>query len=65
MACAFGHVTRNALCDACDSESHDPDTGWGGFTDHFARKHFNSEKEQNEWYEKQNSYGGIEDEEEG
>ena len=24
----------NALSDICDSCRHDPNTGWGGFTDH-------------------------------
>ena len=37
------------ICDGCRS---DPDTGWGGFTDHAAGKHFNTKQEQEEWYKK-------------
>ena len=48
--CAWGCTTRDPLCDACDSASNDPDTGWGGFTDHYAGKHFNTNKEQNDYY---------------
>lgn len=36
--------------DWCDACRHDPDTGWGGFTDHSIGKHFNSEKERNTYY---------------
>ena len=28
----------------------DPDTGWGGFTDHRVGQHFNSREEQIEYY---------------
>jgi len=38
--------------DICDGCRHDPDTGWGGFTDHAVGKHFYTEKEQQEYYEK-------------
>jgi hypothetical protein len=30
----------------------DPDTGWGGFTDHRVGKHFMSDEEQREYYKK-------------
>ena len=35
----------DSLSDWCDECRNDPDTGWGGFTDHSIGKHFNSEKE--------------------
>ena len=34
----------------CDADSSDPDTGWGGFTDHRVNKHFYSHKEQRDYY---------------
>ncbi len=49
MACEWGHKTYHSDCDACDAESNDPDTGWGGFTDHFLGKHFMSEEERSEY----------------
>ena len=38
---------RDYSSDICDSCCHDPDTGWGGFTDNSFEepKHFNSEDE--------------------
>lgn len=41
---------RDALSDVCDNCTHDPDTGWVGFTDHSIGKHFNSDKEAEEYY---------------
>lgn len=42
----------------CDDEStHDPDTGWGGFTDHRAKKHFRDEAEQDVWYAERKKRG--------
>jgi hypothetical protein len=35
----------------------DPNTGWGGFTDHFAKKHFDTDAEQSEWYKERKSRG--------
>jgi len=32
-------------CDICDGHRNDPDTGWGGSTDHFTGKHYNSDEE--------------------
>lgn len=43
---------RDALSDICDECICDPDTGWCGFTDHSIGKHFNSQEEANEYYEK-------------
>lgn len=43
-----GHY--DPLSDWCDSCTHDPDTGWGGFTGHRIGKHFNCEKEQHTYY---------------
>lgn len=57
MPCAFGHTSRDPLCDACDSESCDPNTGWGGFTDNFAKKHFDSDADQAKWYEERRRNG--------
>lgn len=31
---------------------YDPNTGWGGFTDHRAKKHFENKAEQDAWYKK-------------
>lgn len=49
MPCAWGHDTYHSDCDACDSHANDPDVGWGGFTDHFLKKHFSSEEEREEY----------------
>jgi hypothetical protein len=41
-----------------DQESKcDPHTGWGGFADHHAKKHFDSFEEQHEWYESRRKAG--------
>jgi hypothetical protein len=39
--------SRDYDSDICDECTHDPDTGWGGFTDHSLEesKHFNTEEE--------------------
>lgn len=43
-----GHMDHDSdFCDAC---THDPDTGWGGFTDHSIGKHFDSEAEAEAYY---------------
>lgn len=44
-----GYDPCSDICDIC---KNDPDTGWGGFTDHSVEKHFNSEKERDEYYQK-------------
>lgn len=36
--------------DICDECMCDPDTGWGGFTDHRVNKHFYSSEEQKKFY---------------
>lgn len=43
-----GH--RDAESDICDNCVCDPDTGWGGFTDHSIGKHFNSDEEAKRYY---------------
>ena len=43
-------------CDMCDSFAHDPDTGWGGYTNHFTGRHHSSEES-----ETQNSFWGDDD----
>lgn len=44
------------LSDWCDECTHDPDTGWGGFTDHRVGQHFNNEAERQAYYDKMYSY---------
>jgi len=41
--------SRNSLSDICDGCRNDPDTGWGGFTDHSLGNHFNSDDEREEY----------------
>jgi len=36
---------------------NDPNTGWGGFTDHFAKKSFTTEDEQRSYYKRERKYG--------
>lgn len=38
--------------DICDECRYDGDTGWCGFTDHSVNRHFYSEEEQKQFYEK-------------
>ena len=47
--CPYGPYS--ALSDMCDSCTCDADTGFGGFTDHRIDVHFNSEAEQERYYE--------------
>ena len=42
----------DSLSDWCDECRNDPDTGWGGFTDHSVGEHFMTETERQEYYEK-------------
>ena len=37
------------MSDVCDGCRNDPDTGWGGFTDHSIGKHFDSDEEYDEY----------------
>lgn len=62
MANCYG---QHDLCDVCDGMRHDPDTGWGGFTDHFAGKHFNNDAEQEEHYRQARAQGKTGQKEEG
>jgi len=50
--CQYG--SYDPMSDVCDGCRSDPDTGWGGFTDHMIGKHFNSEEERSD-YERQDS----------
>lgn len=43
QGCQYG--SYDPLSDICDGCRSDPDTGWGGFTDHMLGKHFDSEEE--------------------
>lgn len=45
---SFG--SRDPLSDICDGCTSDPDTGWGGFTDHSINRHFNSTSDYNNRY---------------
>lgn len=45
-----GH--RDAESDICDNCVCDPDTRWGGFTDHSIGKHFNSDEEAKRYYDR-------------
>tara|TARA_R100000781_G_scaffold113591_1_gene82407 strand:+ start:11081 stop:11281 length:201 start_codon:yes stop_codon:yes gene_type:complete len=54
-------TTPDPCCDMCDGWTNDPDTGWGGFTDGYLKKHFNSEEERKDYIEK-NGYVPEEDE---
>lgn len=47
--CPWGCTSYNPNCDACEGHTNDPDTGWGGFTDHSLGKHFDSEEERIEY----------------
>lgn len=35
-----------------DKDMNDPNTGWFGFTDHRAKRHFDNEDQQKEYYKK-------------
>lgn len=35
-----------------DEDMNDPNTGWFGFTDHRAKRHFDNEGQQKEYYKK-------------
>lgn len=48
-------------CDICDGCRNDPDTGWGGFTDHSIGRHFNSEEERNEYFRNYEDYESDEE----
>lgn len=64
--CPCGERTSpDPSCDMCDGFRHDPDTGWGGFTDHFTGKHYNSEEEQRLDQERKSFFDDEEDEEDG
>lgn len=47
---------RDNLSDICDGCTSDPDTGWGGFTDHSVNRHFNSNEEADKYYERYHNY---------
>lgn len=37
-------------CDRCDGLRHDPNVGWMGFYDHYAKREFQTTEEQDEYY---------------
>jgi hypothetical protein len=49
------------LSDICDGCQCDPDTGFGGFTDHSVGRHFNNEEEQANFYRDIEIFGFDED----
>jgi len=55
--CKYGPYSSSS--DFCDGCMQDPDTGWGGFTDHRAGRHFDNKEEQKDFYE--NSYENEDD----
>ena len=55
--CSLGERYSNDS-DICDSCRHDPDTGWGGFTDHKLGRHFYTEEERESYEE---HYASIQD----
>jgi len=48
---------QHAACDVCDGMRNDPHTGWGGFADHYAKKHFSSTEERDTYYEDKRKNG--------
>lgn len=52
-------TTPNPLCDMCDGETHDENTGWGGYNNHYLGKTFNNESEEREYLEQldEDKYG--------
>ena len=52
--CKYGSYDPSSdICDGCTS---DPDTGWGGFTDHSVGKHFSNEDERDEYYKRMDDF---------
>ena len=47
--CIYGPY--DASSDWCESCTHDPETGWGGFTDHSIGMYFMSDEEQERFYQ--------------
>jgi len=47
--CPYGSYDPSS--DVCDGCRTDPDTGWGGFTDHMLGKHFSNEEERDKYLE--------------
>lgn len=51
LNCPYSQDKYDEYSEICDNCMHDPDTGWGGFTDHCAGHHFYSEEDQKHFYE--------------
>ena len=47
--CSYGGY--NKLSDICDGCRHEPDVGWGGYTDNAIGKHYNGEYEEEQFYQ--------------
>ena len=53
--CPHGSGNSPDPCsDVCDGCQNDPDTGWGGFTDHSLGKHFYNEEERRNYIKEKN-----------
>lgn len=48
QGCAYGPYP-DPSSDICHGCRNDPDTGWGGFTDHSIGQHFYNEEERRKW----------------
>ena len=53
--CQYGS-SPDPSSDICDGCRSDPDTGWGGFTDHSIGKHFNNEDERDDYYKRREDF---------
>lgn len=53
--CPYGS-SPDPTSDICDGCRNDPDTGWGGFTDHSIGKHFYSEDERKDYLSDMEDY---------
>ena len=40
--CPYGYGSPDTNSDFCNSCRNDPDTGWGGYTDHSTGKHYDN-----------------------
>lgn len=51
--CPHNESGYDPYSNVCESCMHDPDTGWGGFTDHRVDRHFYTQEEQVRYYEEE------------
>lgn len=49
-SCPYGGYSKTSdICDGCRNE---PDVGWGGYTDNATGRHYNSEREERDYYKR-------------